>query len=57
MKKGIIKGNEKDCICDKPNGKHTRYCDAYRLSEFFKKCVNAKISLTPLSTKQIKYEN
>jgi len=32
-----MKGNEKDCICEKPNGKHREYCDAYRLSEFFKK--------------------
>ena len=33
-----MKGNEQDCICHKPNGKHTERCDAYRLSEFFKKC-------------------
>jgi len=31
-----MKGNEKDCICHKPNDRHTRRCDAYRLSEFFK---------------------
>ena len=34
-----MKGNEQDCICHKPKGKHTKYCDAYRLSEFFKKCA------------------
>ena len=33
----MMKGNEKDCICDKPNGKHRKHCDAYRLSEFYKK--------------------
>ena len=32
-----MKGNEKDCICEKPNGKHRKHCDAYRLSEFLKK--------------------
>ena len=26
-------GNEQDCVCAK-NPKHTKYCDAYRLSEF-----------------------
>jgi len=30
----MIKGNEKDCICEKPNGKHRKNCDAYRLSQF-----------------------
>ena len=29
-----MKGNEKDCICEKPKGKHRKYCDAFRLSEF-----------------------
>ena len=29
-----MKGNEQDCICAKPNGKHSKRCDAYRLSEF-----------------------
>ena len=29
-----IKGNEKDCICEKPNGKHRKRCDAYRMSNF-----------------------
>ena len=32
-----MKGNEKDCICEKPKGKHKKYCDAYRWSEFIKK--------------------
>jgi hypothetical protein len=32
-------GNERDCICDKPKGKHKKYCDAYRLAEFKKKCA------------------
>jgi hypothetical protein len=32
-----MKGNERDCICaGKP---HAEYCDAYRLSEFLKKCA------------------
>lgn len=31
----MMKGNEKDCICEKSSGKHRRNCDAYRLSEFF----------------------
>ena len=34
-----MKGNEKDCICEKPKNKHHKYCDAYRLSEFYKKCA------------------
>lgn len=34
-----MKGNEKDCICSKPKGKHKKYCNAYRLSEFYKKCA------------------
>ena len=33
----MLKGNEKDFICEKPDEKHREYCDAYRLSEFFKK--------------------
>ena len=32
-----MKGNEKDCICEKAENKHREYCDAYRLAEFFKK--------------------
>jgi len=39
----MMRGNETDCICDKPKGKHKKYCDAYRLSEFFKKCGAVKI--------------
>lgn len=34
----MIKGNEQDCICEKPKGKHRKFCNAYRMSEFFKKC-------------------
>lgn len=34
-----MRGNEKDCICAKPDGKHEEYCDAFRLSEFLKKAV------------------
>ena len=37
-----MKGNEKDCICEKPNGKHKKYCDAFRLSEFLKKLASVK---------------
>lgn len=37
-----MKGNEKDCICHKPKGKHTRPCDAYRLSEFLLKIAGIK---------------
>ena len=33
-----MKGNEKDCICHKPKGKHTDYCDAFRWREFKLKC-------------------
>ena len=32
-------GNERDCLCAKPKGKHEEYCDAYRWSEFSKKAV------------------
>jgi hypothetical protein len=38
-----MKGNEKDCICHKPKGKHTKNCDAYRLSQVLSK---------PLSTQE-----
>lgn len=41
----MMKGNEQDCICAKPNDKHEEYCNAYRLSEFMKKCVNSKITI------------
>lgn len=36
----MFRGNEKDCICDKPKRKHRKYCDAFRLSEFLKKCAS-----------------
>lgn len=39
-----MKGNEKDCICDKPKGKHKKYCDAFRLSEFYKEIVGVKMA-------------
>lgn len=32
-----MKGNEKDCICHKPKGKHTKNCDSYRLKNFMLK--------------------
>jgi hypothetical protein len=38
-----MKGNEKDCICEKPKGKHRKYCDAFRLSQFFIKMASVKI--------------
>lgn len=38
-----MKGNESDCICEKPNGKHRKRCDAYRLSEFEKKIASVKL--------------
>jgi len=34
-----MKGNKKDCICSPLLEKHTRRCDAYRLSEFTKKAA------------------
>ena len=40
----MVKGNEKDCICEKQNSKHKKYCDAYRLSEFYIQCVAVLIS-------------
>ncbi len=39
----MINGNEIDCICAKPKGKHRRFCDSYRLSEFFKKAGAIKV--------------
>ena len=41
-----VKGNEKDCICDKPNGKHKKHCDAFRLSEFLKQMASVKTPTT-----------
>jgi hypothetical protein len=32
-----MKGNEKDCICAKVKDKHTKRCDAFRLSQFMLK--------------------
>lgn len=39
----MMLGNDEDCICAKPNGKHEEYCDAYRLSEFLKKCASVEV--------------
>lgn len=36
----VIIGNEGDCICAKIRDKHTEYCDAYRLSQFFIKLAS-----------------
>lgn len=36
----MFKGNEKDCICDKANGKHKKHCDAYRFSNFLKSLIS-----------------
>lgn len=38
----MMKGNEKDCICHKPKNKHTKRCDAYRLSQFLIECSATK---------------
>jgi len=37
-----VKGNEQDCICEKPKGKHRKHCDAFRLSEFLNKCASVE---------------
>lgn len=37
-----MKGNEQDCICEKPKEKHRKYCDAYRLAQFFIKVSSIK---------------
>lgn len=42
-----MKGNEKDCICAKDRGRHQKYCDAYRLSEFLIKTASI---ITPMTT-------
>ena len=48
-----MKGNEDDCICHRPNGKHEQYCDAYRLAEMIKKISAVKMGLTnPLSEEE-----
>lgn len=49
-----MKGNEKDCICAKQDGKHTRRCDAYRLSEFEKKMV-AVLVPTPFNYNELSH--
>ena len=35
-----MKGNEKDCICARNDSKHSKECDAYRLSGFLKQVVS-----------------
>lgn len=40
-----MRGNEKDCICHKPKGKHTKRCDAYRLSEYLKRVANNTVEV------------
>lgn len=35
----LIKGNEQDCICEKPNGHHRKKCDEYRLKVFLEKAI------------------
>ena len=48
-----MKGNEKDCICEKFNNKHRKHCDAYRLSEFLIKVSGLDYTnpMTPLQQK------
>ncbi len=45
-----MKGNEQDCICEKPKGKHRKNCDAYRLSQVMIKV--ASLSADQLSDSQ-----
>lgn len=48
--------NEDDCICEKPNGKHRNNCNAFRLSEFFKRCgACTKIKVTDVDGKETIY--
>jgi hypothetical protein len=42
-----MKGNEKDCICDKRHGKHRKNCDAYRLGQFLGKAAAIDTSPHP----------
>ena len=35
-----MKGNNRDCICAFIERKHSKRCNAYRLSEMFKKCAS-----------------
>lgn len=41
-RKMTMLGNEKECICHKPMGIHMKHCNAFRLSEFWKKCGAVK---------------
>jgi hypothetical protein len=36
----MIKGAEQHCICDKPRGRHRKYCDAFRVSEIIKEMAS-----------------
>jgi len=47
-----MKGNTKDCICEKSKGKHREHCDAYRLSEFIKKAVAVTSTHPPITKGQ-----
>ena len=42
-----MRGNEKDCICERPNGKHREFCDAYRLAQFEIYIASALFNPTP----------
>lgn len=44
-----MRGNEKDCICEKPDGKHRKHCDEYRLSQFLLEL--SAIKFNPPSTR------
>lgn len=41
-----MKGNEKDCICAN-EGKHSKRCDAFRLSEFMKQAASVMTHKEP----------
>ena len=38
----MFKGNKKDCICEKPNGKHKEYCDSFRWYKFLIRASSVK---------------
>jgi hypothetical protein len=48
----MMKGNEKDCICEKQKGKHRKYCDAFRFYQFIKKCNGVNIKKVKKINKQ-----
>lgn len=39
-----IQGNEEDCICEKPNEKHRKHCNVYRLEQFLIKVARTTMS-------------